>query len=107
MWGKSKRKMDPNQIKKNNKSQENSEVLAGSVVPQGSLSRGILYSPQHVLKAFFLSIILILIVVLVYDAIVAGHKNSVRFVGKNLAHIMVFVAVMYLIIAFKGGVVGP
>jgi hypothetical protein len=85
----------------------NSEVLAKSVIPQGSLSNGILYSPQHVLKAFFLSMILILITVLVYDSVVAGHKNSVRFVGKNLAHIMVFVAVMYLVIAFKGGVVGP
>ena len=86
---------------------ENTDVLAETVVPQGLLSDGILYSPQHILKAFFLSIILIVLVVLLYDAFVAGHKNSVRLVGKNLAHIMFFVTILYLIIAFKGGVVGP
>lgn len=83
------------------------EVLAEAVVPQGELSNGILYSPQHVLKAFFLSIILILLAVLIYDAIVAGHRDSVRFVGKNVAHIIFFIIVMYLIVAFRGGVVGP
>ena len=86
---------------------QTAEVLAESVVPQGSLSNGILFSPQHVLKAFFLSMILILLTVLIYDAIVAGHRDSVRLVGKNTAHIMLFVAVLYLVIAFKGGVVGP
>lgn len=87
--------------------QVSEEVLAQTVVPQGSLSTSILFSPQHVLKAFFLSMIVILLVVLVYDALVAGHRDSVRFVGKNVAHIMLFVTIMYLIIAFKGGVVGP
>lgn len=87
--------------------QEQEDVLAETVVPQGALSDSILFSPQHVLKAFFLSMILILLVVLVYDTAVAGHRDSVRFVGKNVAHIMLFVTVMYLIIAFKGGVVGP
>lgn len=91
----------------NLENQNDQEVLAQALVPQGSLSNGILFSPQHVLKAFFLSMILILLTVLFYDAIVAGHKDSVRFVGKNLAHIMLLVTVMYLIIAFKGGVVGP
>lgn len=83
------------------------EVLAEAVVPQGELSNGILFSPQHVLKAFFLSIILILLAVLIYDAVVAGHRDSVRFVGKNVAHIIFFIIVMYLIVAFRGGVVGP
>ncbi|MBP7843167.1 hypothetical protein KA017_04145 [Candidatus Woesebacteria bacterium] len=82
-------------------------VLAEAVVPQGELSNGILYSPQHILKAFFLSIIIILLFVLVYDALVAGHKDSVRFVGKNLAHVLLFIAVLYLVVAFKGGVVSP
>lgn len=87
--------------------QEKTEVLAETVVPQGSISDGILYSPQHILKAFFLSIVLVLLTVLIYDAFVAGHRDSVRLVGKNLAHIMLFVTVLYVIIAFKGGVVGP
>lgn len=82
-------------------------VLAESVVPEGRLSDGILYSPKHVLKAFFLSIIIVLLAVLFYDAVVAGHKDSVRFVGKNVAHILLLLVVAYLIIAFRGGVVGP
>ena len=82
-------------------------VLARTTVPQGELSDGILYSPTAVLKAFFLSIILILLSVLVYDALIAGHRDSVRFVGKNIAHIMLFITIAYLIVVFKGGVVGP
>lgn len=86
---------------------ESEVVLAQTVVPEGQLNRGILYSPTHVLKAFFLSILIVLVSVLIYDAVVAGHKDSVRFVGKNIAHILLFLAVAYLVIAFKGGVVGP
>lgn len=99
--------LDTNELEPQAQPETQEEVLAEAVIPLGSLQRGILYSPKHVLKAFFLSIVLILLVVLVYDAIVAGHKDSVRFVGKNLAHILLFVTVMYLIIVFKGGVVGP
>ena len=87
--------------------QESDEVLAEALVPQGQLSNGILYSPQHVLKAFFLSIIIILLSVLLYDGIVAQHRDTVRFVGKNIAHIIFFITIAYLILAFRGGVVGP
>ena len=83
------------------------EVLAEAVVPEGSLSNGILYSPVLVLKAFFLSIIFILISVLTYDAVVSKHRDTVRFVGKNIAHIIFFIVIAYLILVFKGGVVGP
>ncbi|MBP7740829.1 hypothetical protein KA089_01445 [Candidatus Woesebacteria bacterium] len=86
-------------------SQPESDVLAAAVVPQGSLSQGILFSPLHLLKAFFLSIIFLLIVVLIYDAFVMGHRNSVRLVGKNLAHIIMFIFVAYLVVFFKGGVI--
>lgn len=83
------------------------EVLSRSSVIQGELSQGILFSPQHLLKAFFLSILVLLVTVLIYDGLVVGHRNTVRLVGKNLAHIFLFLAVGYLILAFKGGVVGP
>jgi len=82
-----------------------SEVLATSVVPQGSLSQGILMSPLHLLKAFFLSIIFLLVVVLLYDGFVISHRKSVRLVGKNLAHIILFIFIAYLVVFFKGGVV--
>ncbi len=81
------------------------EVLATSVVPQGNLSQGILLSPLHLLKAFFLSMIFLLLTVLLYDGVIAGHRNSVRLVGKNLAHIILFIFVSYLIVFFKGGVI--
>jgi hypothetical protein len=80
-------------------------VLAMAVVPQGSLSQGILMSPLHLLKAFFLSIIFLLVVVLFYDFFVAGHRNSVRLVGKNLGHIILFIFIAYLVVFFKGGVI--
>lgn len=99
--------IEENQIIELETQTQTEEVLAEAVIPQGELSNGILFSPQHVLKAFFLSIILILLAVLIYDAIVAGHRDSVRFVGKNVAHIIFFIIVMYLIVAFRGGVVGP
>jgi len=81
------------------------QVLAETVVPQGNLSQSILLSPLHLLKAFFLSIIFLLITVLIYDWLIAGHKSSVRLVGKNLAHILVFIFIAYLVVFFKGGAV--
>ncbi len=84
---------------------DRSQVLAEQIVPQGSLSQSILMSPLHLLKAFFLGMIFLLISVLVYDWLVAGHKSSVRLVGKNLAHILLFVFIAYLVVFFKGGVI--
>lgn len=81
-------------------------VLSKSLVPQGNLKGGALYSPQLVLKAVFLSIIIFLLAVLIYDAFVTGHKNSVRLVSKNLAHIILLLFVGYLVIVFRVGVVG-
>jgi len=80
-------------------------ILSKAVIPQGNLSQGILMSPLHLLKAFFLSIIFLLVTVLLYDGIVIGHKKSVRLVGKNLAHIILFIFVAYLVVFFKGGVI--
>lgn len=81
------------------------DVLAIASVPQGSLSQGILMSPLHVLKAFFLSIIFLIVVVLIYDFLIIGHKKPSRLVGKNLAHIILFIFIAYLIVFFKGGAV--
>jgi len=51
-------------------------------------------------------VILLIIGTLSYDTFVIGHRHTTRLVGKNLAHIFLFIAVMYLVIFFKGGVVG-
>jgi len=63
-------------------------------------------SPLHILKAFFLAIILLVILVLVYDTIVVNDRKTVRFVGKNLAHISLFLSVFFLVLLFKSGLVG-
>lgn len=80
-------------------------VLARARVPQGTLSEGILFSPLHLMKAFFLSMIFLILAVLAYDSFVIGHKKTVRLVGKNLAHIILFIFVAYLVVFFKGGVI--
>lgn len=88
--------------------QPNAEVLAGEVqrVPVASvapLPRAPLFSPLQLSKAFFLGMLILLIAVLFYDMLVAHNKNTVRLVGKNLAHIALFLTVAFLVIFFKGG----
>lgn len=83
-----------------------SEVLATSVM--GRLSQGespILLSPLYLTKAFFLALLMVLISVLLYDTIVIGHRGTVRFVGKNAAHFMLFMTIFFLVLLFRGGVI--
>jgi hypothetical protein len=81
-------------------------VLAGSIIPAGTLQGSPpLFSPLHLLKASFLSVIILIVLTLVYDALVIGHRRTTRLVGKNLAHIILFVTIAFLLIFFKGGMV--
>jgi hypothetical protein len=80
-------------------------VLGGAVLPASVLNSP-LVSPLQLTKAFFLSILLLLIVTLVYDLLLIESRRTVRFVGKNVAHILLFIVVAFLVIFFKGGVVG-
>jgi len=61
------------------------------------------FSPILLSKAFFLSMMFLLIAILIYDMIVAQKKNLIRFAGKNLAHISLLIAVSIIIMAVKGG----
>ncbi|MBU0579257.1 hypothetical protein KKE34_04090 [Patescibacteria group bacterium] len=81
-------------------------VLASLLVPGGVVESPPLFTPLQLTKAFFLAVIMLIIGTLVYDTFVIGHHSTVRLVGKNLAHIFLLMAVMYLVIFFKGGVVG-
>ncbi len=83
-----------------------SEVLASVLVPGGEIESPPLFTPLQLTKAFFLAVIMLIIGTLSYDTLIIGHRNAMRMVGKNLAHIFLFVAIMYLVIFFKGGVVG-
>lgn len=80
-------------------------VLGSGVVPE-SILQSPLVSPLQLTKAFFLSMLLLLIATLVYDLVLVESRGTVRFVGKNIAHIALFSLVAFLIIFFKGGVVG-
>lgn len=75
------------------------EYLQGADYPQ-------LFSPLHLSKAVFLAMTMLVISVLIYDSFVMGQLNSVRMVGKNLAHIALFFTILFLVIFFKGGVIG-
>lgn len=82
-----------------------SAVLASMLVPFGELDRPPLFSPLQLSKAFFLGIVLMIVFTLLYDTVVISNKNTLRFVGKNTAHILLLLTVAYILIFFKGGIV--
>lgn len=81
-------------------------VLASVLVPLGSIERPPLFTPLQLTKAFFLAVIVMIVSTLAYDGVVIGHRRTSRLVGKNLGHIALFLAVAYLLIFFKGGIIG-
>lgn len=87
-------------------SENEPSVLAQILVPVGTIEPQLLYSPLAIAKAFGLAVVLMMITVLVYDLYVTHHRKTVRLVGKNFAHIMYLLVVAFLILYFKGGLVG-
>lgn len=87
--------------------EQTSEVLAQETVyarpSTEPLSMSPLFSPLQLSKAFFLGMLFLLLAVLFYDMIIAHHRNTVRIVGKNIAHIALFLTVTFLVVFFKGG----
>lgn len=81
-------------------------VLAGALITQGDLEVPPLFSALQLTKAFFLALILMIVFTLVYDGVVISNYDTARMVGKNLAHIIFLAAVCYLLIFFKGGIIG-
>ncbi len=74
------------------------------VLPE--LKRPPLFTPLQITKAFFLAIMILVITTLLYDTVVIHNKNTVRLVGKNIAHILLFLTISFIILFFKGGLVG-
>lgn len=62
-------------------------------------------SPQIIMKSIFIAVVLILIMVLVYDHIIIGHKRTARLVGDNIAHIMLFTFVLIILLTLKTGAI--
>ncbi len=82
-----------------------SSVLAGAMVPIGDISQSPLFTPLKLTKAFFLGVIMMIVMTLVYDSFVIGHRKTMRLVGQNLGHIILFSCVAFLLIFFKGGMI--
>lgn len=81
------------------------DVLARQVFPTGSVRPLNHINPLSLMKAFFVSILLVLICTLAYDLYAIGHYHSLRIVGKNFAHLLFFAAVVFLLIFFKSGAI--
>lgn len=81
-------------------------VLGSGMLPFSLIESSPLLSPLQLTKAFFLAVIILIIMTLMYDAIIMSNRNTVRLVGKNFAHIMLLAVVAFLLIFFKGGVIG-
>lgn len=82
------------------------QILAGTLQRFPSASEhSPLFSPLQLSKTFFLAVVLLVLAVLAYDTVIISNRDTVRFVGKNFAHIALFMTVLFLIILFKGGVI--
>lgn len=84
---------------------EAGSVLASALISPGSFRAPPLFTPLQLTKAFFLAMIMVIMATLLYDAFVIGNTSTVRLVGKNLAHILLFGMVAFLVVLFKGGIV--
>lgn len=81
------------------------QILSRFLIPDGTLLPTIIFSPLVLVKALLLAIILLLSAVLLYDLAVIGNRSNVRLVGKNIAHLMLFFTVAFLVLFFRSGVV--
>lgn len=63
-------------------------------------------SPLHLMKSFAVSILILLMATLIYDMLVDRKQPTNRFVGKNAAHILFFLAITFVVVIFKSGFVG-
>lgn len=96
--------------------QQLAEAAASEVIPPAfktdapirkvDASSGALLSPLQITKAILLAVVILLSSTLVYDMYISHHWKLTRMVGKNMAHLMYFAMIAFLLIYFKAGVVG-
>jgi hypothetical protein len=82
------------------------EVLASTVLQSSQLQSSIFFSPLQMSKAFFLAVIFLISTTLIYDSFIMNHYSTVRLVGKNFAHLALLMVTAFLLLLFKGGVIG-
>lgn len=81
------------------------QVLAGTTLSPLSLRNSVLFTPLQITKAFFLAVIILIVITLLYDSFIAGNRKAVRIVSKNLGHLMVLGAVTFIVAFFRSGAV--
>ena len=84
--------------------EESIPVIEDMVSPM-TFRESVLMTPLQLTKAFFLAVIVLVVMTLVYDTFVVGSKKAAHVVNKNIGHLMVFGAVAFMLIFFKGGMV--
>jgi uncharacterized protein YkwD len=82
---------------------EENALVAG----RETVNRELVFSPLNLTRTFFLVVVLLIVLTLGYDWLISSNRKYERLVGQNFAHIALFVAVAFLIVLFKGGVVLP
>ncbi len=82
---------------------QTNELVAG----EKTSNHEVVFSPLNLTRAFFLIVVLLIILTLLYDSLIAANHKYERLVGQNFAHIALLVTVAFLLVFFKGGVVLP
>jgi hypothetical protein len=84
--------------------EENMAVVEDVVSPM-TFRESVLLTPLQITKAFFLAVIVLVVMTLIYDTFVVSSRKAAHLVNKNIGHLMVFAAVAFMLIFFKGGMV--
>lgn len=80
-------------------------ILSAMSLITGSIQPWPMVSPLQLTKAFFFSILILLITALSYDWVLVQRSPRARIVGRNLAHILFFTCIVFLLITFHSGAI--
>ncbi len=80
-------------------------ILSAMSLFSGTIKPWPMVSPLQLLKAFFLSIVVLLVATLGYDWALMHNSTKARIVGKNLAHILFFACIVFLLVTFHSGTI--
>ena len=80
-------------------------ILSAMNLIRGSIRPWPMVSPLQLRKAFFFSILVLLVATLVYDWLLMQQSSKARIVGRNLAHILFFACIIFLLITFHSGAI--
>lgn len=80
-------------------------ILSAMSLITGSIRPWPVISPLQLTKAFFFSIIVLLMATLAYDWALMQRNPKARVVGNNLAHILFFSCIVFLLVTFHSGAI--